>query len=65
MSIDAVPEIEHREVIKHVPEGRERAPEAKAEQAKHARIRTQVGHQSRTATCAKAGQSSRPRAARE
>ena len=39
-------------------------PEAKAEQEKHARIHTQADHLSRTATCEKAGQSSKPRATR-
>ena len=39
-------------------------PEAKAEQEKHARIDTQFDHLSRTVTCEKAGQSSKPRTAR-
>ena len=44
----AAGEHERRGLLKEL--WRERAPEAKAEHAKHARIRAQVGHQSRTAT---------------
>ena len=39
-------------------------PEADADHARHARVHAQADHQRRTATYKKAGQSSRPRAAR-